>query len=305
MDAVDKELLDKVTDLNLEDKNAFNIRKDGKSIKRNITNDVSIESKSDGSGIDIYVKENTKQALIMIPVIITKSGLEDVVYNDFHIGKNANCVIMAGCAIKNGGKEKSSHQGIHRFFLEENANVKYIEKHYGSGSGTGHKVLDPVTELELKRGSMLDIDTVQIEGVDSTIRFTKGVVYDGATLTISEKIMTHGKQSAKTEFELDLKGENSSAHVVSRAVAAGKSKQLFISNITGNNKCYGHVECDAILKDEGVVQAVPEIVANHVDANLIHEATIGKIAGEQLVKLMSLGLSAEAAEAEIINGFLK
>ena len=305
MNNEDRELLNKVTDLDMDENNAFNIRKNGKSVERNITDDVRIESKEDGSGIDIYVKENTKRALIMIPVIITESGLEDVVYNDFHIGKNANCTIMAGCAINNPASKNAKHQGIHRFYLDEGSNVKYLEKHYGTGHGSGHKILDPITELELKKGSTMDIDTVQIEGVDSTIRVTNGVLYEDATLTISEKIMTHGKQGAKTEFEINLNGENASTHIVSRSVACGDSEQLFISHLNGNSKCYGHVECDGILKDSGKVIAKPEVSANHLDANLIHEATIGKIAGEQLIKLMSLGLSAEDAEAEIINGFLK
>lgn len=305
MVATDNKLLEKITELNFDKSNAFNIRKNGKSIERNITDDVSIINKEDGSGIDIYIKDNTKYALILIPVIITESGLEDVVYNDFHIGKNANTTIIAGCAIKNNSSKKSRHHGIHRFYLDDNAKVKYVEKHYGEGHGAGHKILDPVTELYLGKGSSLEMDTVQIEGVDSTIRTTKGILEDDCTLMISEKIMTSGIQNAKTEFEIDLNGKNSSAHVVSRAVATGESKQLFVSKVNGNNECYGHVECDGILKDRGTVQAVPEVNAMHIDAKLIHEATIGKIAGEQLIKLMSLGLSSNEAEKIIINGFLK
>ena len=305
MVVTDKNLLGKVTDLDLNTNNAYNIRKNGKSIERNITDDVKIVNKEDGSGIDIFVKDNTKYALILIPVIITESGLEDIVYNDFHIGKNANATIIAGCAIKNPSNKNSKHQGIHRFYLEENSNVKYVEKHYGEGHGKGHKILDPITELYLKKGSTLDIDTVQIEGVDSTIRITKGTLDSDSTLTISEKIMTSKNQHAKTEFDLDLTGKNSSAHVISRAVATESSNQIFLSRINGNNECYGHVECDAILKDNGKVQAVPEVNALHVDAKLIHEATIGKIAGDQLIKLMSLGMTSDEAEKIIIKGFLK
>ncbi len=305
MNAADKTLLEKITDLNLSDKNAYNIRKNGKAIKRNITKDVRIESKEDGSGIDIFVRKNAKNALIIIPVIINESGLSDVVYNDFHVEANASCIILAGCAINNDHNKESSHQGIHRFYLSENSDVKYYEKHYGTGTGEGHKVLDPITELYLKKGSNMHIETTQIEGVDSTIRYTKGKIEENATLTITEKIMTHKNQTAKTEFDLDLDGNNSSAHIVSRSVATGKSKQLFISRVNGNNNCYAHVECDAILKDCGVVTAIPEVTANHLDANLIHEATIGKIAGEQLIKLMTLGLSEQDAEQQIINGFLK
>lgn len=305
MVATDNQLLDKITELNFDSSNAYNVRKNGKSIERNITNDVSIVNKEDGRGIDIYVKDNTKHALILIPVIITESGLEDIVYNDFHIGKNANATIIAGCAIKNNSNKKSRHHGIHRFYLNDNSKIKYVEKHYGEGHGSGHKILDPVTELYLGSGSSLEMDTVQIEGVDSTVRITKGILEDNSTLMISEKIMTSGIQTAKTEFELDLNGNNSSAHVVSRSVATENSKQLFISKMNGNNECYGHVECDGILKDNGTVQAIPEVNAMHIDAKLIHEATIGKIAGEQLIKLMSLGLSSIEAEKVIINGFLK
>lgn len=305
MNATDQELIEKVSVLELDDKNAYNIRKDGKAIVRNITDDVSIVSKEDGSGIDIYVKENTKNALVFIPVIITKSGLHDKVYNDFHIGKNAKATIMAGCAIRNNKNLDSSHNGIHRFYLEENSKIKYIEKHYAEGHGKGHKTLDPITELYLGKNASLEMDTVQISGVDSSKRITKGCLDDGATLSISEKIMTENMQTATTDFVIDLNGTDSSTHVVSRSVAKDNSSQTFKSQVNGNNKCYGHVECDAIIQDNGHVHAIPEINAKNIDANLVHEATIGKIAGEQLIKLMSLGLSAEEAENQIINGFLK
>lgn len=305
MNATDQELIEKVSVLELDDKNAYNIRKDGKAIVRNITDDVSIVSKEDGSGIDIYVKENTKNALVFIPVIITKSGLHDKVYNDFHIGKNAKATIMAGCAIRNNKNLDSSHNGIHRFYLEENSKIKYIEKHYAEGHGKGHKTLDPITELYLGKNASLEMDTVQISGVDSSKRITKGALDDGATLSISEKIMTENMQTATTDFVIDLNGTDSSTHVVSRSVAKDNSSQTFKSQVNGNNKCYGHVECDAIIQDNGHVHAIPEINAKNIDANLVHEATIGKIAGEQLIKLMSLGLSAEEAENQIINGFLK
>lgn len=305
MNATDQELIEKVSVLELDNKNAYNIRKDGKAIVRNITDDVSIVSKEDGSGIDIYVKENTKNALVFIPVIITKSGLHDKVYNDFHIGKNAKATIMAGCAIRNNKNLDSSHNGIHRFYLEENSKIKYIEKHYAEGHGKGHKTLDPITELYLSKNASLEMDTVQISGVDSSKRITKGALNEGATLSISEKIMTENKQTATTDFVIDLNGTDSSTHVVSRSVAKDNSSQTFKSKVNGNNKCYGHVECDAIIQDNGHVHAIPEINAKNIDANLVHEATIGKIAGEQLIKLMSLGLSAEEAENQIINGFLK
>ena len=237
--------------------------------------------------------------------IITESGLKDVVYNDFYIGKNANVVIIAGCGIHNDHHEDSEHNGIHRFFLEEGAKVKYIEKHYGQGNGKGKRILNPVTELYLKAGSSLEMESVQIKGVDSTIRETKGEAGSDTNLVITEKIMTHGTQFAKTIFDVKLNGENSSVKVTSRSVATEKSMQEFISNISGNSKCFGHVECDAIIKDNAKVIAVPKIEANCQEANLIHEAAIGKIAGEQLNKLMTLGLSEKEAEAAIINGFLK
>ena len=304
MNSVDKELLEMIADTS-EYKGAYNIRKNGEGIERQITDNVNIVTKQDVSGIDIFVKENTKNEFVHIPVIITESGLKDIVYNDFYIGKNANVVIIAGCGIHNDHHEDSQHDGIHRFFLEEGAKVRYIEKHYGEGNGKGKRILNPVTEVYLKDGSMLEMDSVQIKGVDSTIRETKGQMESNTNLVITEKIMTHGTQFAKTSFDVNLNGENSSVKVTSRSVATEKSSQEFISSITGNDKCFGHVECDAIIKDNARVIAVPKIVANHQDANLIHEAAIGKIAGDQLNKLMTLGLSEKEAEAAIINGFLK
>ena len=304
MNNTDKELLEIISDTS-EYKGAFNIRKDGQAIERQITDNVNIVTKQDVSGIDIFVKEDTKNEFIHIPVIITESGLKDVVYNDFYIGKNANVVIIAGCGIHNDHHEDSEHNGIHRFFLEEGAKVKYIEKHYGQGNGKGKRILNPVTEIHLKDGSSLEMESVQIKGVDSTIRETKGEIDSNTNLVITEKIMTHGTQFAKTIFDVKLNGDNSSVKVTSRSVATEKSVQEFISNVSGNNKCFGHVECDAIIKDKSKVIAVPKIEANCQEANLIHEAAIGKIAGEQLNKLMTLGLSEKEAEAAIINGFLK
>lgn len=305
MDNVDKELLKEIADIDGLPDGAYNIRKNGKGIERSITPNINIVTKEDKSGIDIYVKENTKNEFVHIPVIITESGLTDVVYNDFYIGKNANVYIIAGCGIHNDHHENSQHDGIHRFFLEEGAHVKYVEKHYGEGAGEGKRILNPVTEVYLKDGSSLEMDSVQIKGVDSTIRVTKGKLENNTNFVVSEKIMTHGEQYAKTQFEVELNGENASTHVTSRSVATESSKQEFLSKVIGNNKCFGHVECDAIIKDNARVEAIPEIVANNVDANLIHEAAIGKIAGEQLTKLMTLGLNEKEAEEEIIKGFLR
>lgn len=305
MEAEDKELLQEIVGENPENADSYNIRKNGKKIERKVNPNINIISKEDNSGIDIYVKEDTLFGTVNIPVIITESGLKDVVYNDFHIGKNANIIIVAGCGITNNGHWDAQHDGIHRFYLEEGAKVKYIERHCGLGVGDGKKVLNPVTEIHMAKGSYMVMDTTQIKGVDDAIRTTKAELDSDATLVITEKILTSKNQQAKTEFVVNLKGENSSTHVTSRSVATDNSYQEFISNITGNTKCYAHVECDAIIKGEGQVKAVPEIFAKNVDANLIHEAAIGKIAGEQLMKLMSLGLSEKEAEEVIVNGFLK
>jgi len=306
MDKIDEEILKEVSAELGEIRNgAYNIRKNGEGVERKVTDNINIVTKEDKPGIDIIVKENTKFEFVHIPVIITESGLKDVVYNDFYIGKNANVVIMAGCGIHNDHHNDSEHNGIHRFFLEEGAKVKYIEKHYGEGNGVGKRILNPVTEVQLKNGATMEMETVQIKGVDSTIRETKARLEENTNLSIQEKIMTHGSQYAKTEFYVELNGENSSTHVTSRSVATDESKQEFISKVIGNTKCFGHVECDAIIKNQGKVIAVPEINANNVDANLIHEAAIGKIAGEQLIKLMTLGLTEKEAEDEIINGFLR
>lgn len=302
---VDKNLLNEISNIEDIKKGAFNIRKNGTGIERKITQNVDIVTKKDVSGIDIYVKENTKLEFIHIPVIITESGLTDVVYNDFFIGKNANVIIVAGCGIHNDNHKDSRHDGIHRFYLEEGAKVKYIEKHYGEGSGNGKNILNPVTEVYMKDGSSIEMQTTQIKGVDSTIRMTKGELENNANFVVTEKIMTHGDQFAKTTFDVKLNGENSSTHVTSRSVATDNSKQEFVSKIFGNSKCFAHSECDAIIKDFSIVTATPEITANNVEANLIHEAAIGKIAGDQLIKLMTLGLSEKEAEEEIINGFLK
>lgn len=305
MENIDKQLIEKISDGESNFEGAYNIRKNGKGIERKVTENINIVPKEDVSGINIYVKENSKHEIVHIPVIITESGLTDLVYNDFYIGKNSNVIIIAGCGIHNDHHKDSEHNGIHRFFLEEGARVRYIEKHYGEGDGTGKRILNPVTEVHLKSGASLEMETAQIKGVDSTVRTTKGDLEDNATLIITEKIMTHGSQTAKTLFDVNLNGEGSSAQVTSRSVATENSNQIFESKIYGNSSCFSHVECDAIIKDNAKVTSIPEITANDVNANLIHEAAIGKIAGEQLLKLMTLGLTEEEAEKQIINGFLK
>ena len=302
---IDKDLLNEISNFDEIKNGAYNIRKNGQGIERKTTPNIDIVTKTDKPGIDIYVKENTKFEYLHIPVILTQSGLSDKVYNDFYIGKNANVIIIAGCGIHNDHHKDSRHDGIHRFFLEEGAKVKYIEKHYGEGSGDGKRILNPITEVYLKKGSLMEMESSQIKGVDSTIRETKGELLEDTNFIVTEKIMTAGNQIAKTIFDVKLNGENSSTHVTSRSVATENSKQHFVSKIYGNSKCFAHSECDAIIKDNAIVTATPEITANNVDANLIHEAAIGKIANEQLIKLMTLGLSEKEAEKEIIKGFLK
>ena len=305
MNKEDKILLEEIVGEDPTKADSYNIRKNGKGVERKVNPYIDIIPKENNSGIDVYVKDDTLFGTINIPVIITESGLKDIVYNDFHIGKNANVIIIAGCGIHNDGHKDARHDGIHRFYLEEGSKVKYVERHCGEGVGDGKKILNPITEIHMKQGSYMVMDTTQIKGVDDTIRITKATLEKDTTLVITEKILTSQNQKAITKFEVELSGENSSTHVTSRSVATNDSYQEFISNITGNTKCYAHVECDAIIKENGKVKAVPEIYAKNIDANLIHEAAIGKIAGEQLIKLMSLGLTEKEAEDIIIKGFLK
>lgn len=305
MDAIQKSLLEAVAGLHEIPAGAYNIRANGELAGRSTTDNIDIVTKADKPGIDIYVKDGTRNESMHIPVLLSQSGLEEMVYNDFHIGKNCDVTIVAGCGIHNSGDSTSRHDGIHSFYVGENSRVRYVEKHYGQGDGNGENIMNPTTVVELGRNSYMEMDTVQIKGVDSTKRKTEAKLDDGATLIIKEKIMTHGKQTAETNFEVDMDGEDSSTDVISRSVARDESHQIFYSKINGNNKCAGHTECDAIIMDGASVSAIPEITANHIDASLIHEAAIGKIAGEQLIKLMTLGLTESEAEEQIISGFLK
>jgi Fe-S cluster assembly scaffold protein SufB len=305
MNSLLKTMLEQVSDLHDVPIGAYNIRNNGKSEGRNSTANIQIQSKTDKPGIDIIVKPGTKNESVHIPAIITEAGLHDLVYNDFYIGENADVVIIAGCGVHNCGDQTSMHEGIHRFFVGKNARIRYVEKHIGEGDGSGKRIINPQTHIEAEEDSYIEMETVQLKGVDSTKRVSTAKLAKGATLVISEKIMTHGNQLAETSFSVDLNGEGSSANLVSRSVAKDTSKQVFRSVINGNASCYGHSECDAIIMDEGVVAAIPEITANNVDATLIHEAAIGKIAGEQLTKLMTLGLTEKQAEEQIVNGFLK
>lgn len=305
MDEIQKNLLLQVADLHEIPAGAYNIRANGQAAGRRSTEHIEIVTKEDKPGIDIYIKPGTKKESVHIPVLMSQTGLKELVYNDFHIGEDCDVTIIAGCGIHNGGDLTSEHSGIHTFFVGKNAKVKYVEKHYGSGEGTGERIMNPETVIHLEDGSYMEMETTQIKGIDSTERVTKAELGNQAQLIIKEKLMTHGKQVAKTKFYVDLNGEDSSTNVISRSVARDESEQTFYSQINGNNKCAGHSECDAIIMDKAVVRAIPEITANHVEASLIHEAAIGKIAGEQLIKLMTLGLTEQQAEEQIVNGFLK
>ncbi|MBR7111607.1 MAG: SufD family Fe-S cluster assembly protein [Clostridia bacterium] len=305
LDSIKKNLLEQVADIHEIPTGAYSIRVNGKLFGKNDSENIAIVAKTDKQGIDIYVKPGTKNESLHIPVLLAQSGLKELVYNDFHIGEDSDITIVAGCGIHNGGKETSEHSGIHAFYLGKNARVRYIEKHYGEGDGNGKNVMNPTTVADLAEGAYMEMETAQIKGVDSTNRKTKATLADKATLIVREKIMTHGVQRAETHFEVDLNGVDCGTHVISRSVARDNSTQLFVSHVNGNNVCSGHTECDAIIMDGASVSAVPEIMANHPDASLIHEAAIGKIAGEQLIKLMTLGLTEKEAEEQIIGGFLK
>ena len=305
MDAIQKRILMEVAGLESTPHGAYNIRANGKSAARNVTANIDIVSKEDGSGIDIYIKPGTVNESIHIPVVLSESGLKEVVYNDFHIGENCDVVIVAGCGIHNCGDQDSEHDGIHRFFVGENAKVKYVEKHYGEGDGQGKRILNPVTEVTMEANSAMEMEMVQIKGVDNTDRVTRADLAAGASLVVRERLMTHGDQVAISSYFVNLNGEGASTDVVSRSVARDNSYQKFDSKITGNAACTGHTECDAIIMDQAKILAIPQLEANHIDSALIHEAAIGKIAGEQIIKLMTLGLTEAEAEEQIINGFLK
>ena len=305
IDDIQKRLLKEIADLDSLPVGAYNIRANGAAAGRHTTANIDIITKTDRPGIDIIIAPGTKNESVHIPVVVSQTGLKDLVYNDFYIGENADVVIIAGCGIHCAGAQETSHDGIHTFHVGKDARLRYVEKHYGEGEGRGKRVMNPTTIVHLAEGAAMEMETTQISGIDDTIRKTSGTLAAHATLTVREKIMTTGDQHAVTDFTIDLNGENCSADIVSRSVARDESKQEFYSHINGNNACAGHSECDAIIMDRACVIATPALIANHVDAALIHEAAIGKIAGEQLIKLMTLGLTAEEAEHEIVNGFLK
>ena len=301
----DKELLATIADLHSVPLGAYNIRKDGKLVSRSVSANINIVTKKDKPGINVFIKDGTVNESVHIPVIVSEAGLKDLVYNDFYVGKDCDVTIVAGCGIACGTSADEGHDGIHSFHIDKNSKVKYVEKHYASGSGSGKRILNPITNIYLDKNSYMKMDTVQISGVTESVRQTDAVLDDGAKLEINEKIMTDESEYAETIFNVDLNGKDSSTHVVSRAVAKNKSHQVFKSVINGNNKCFGHTECDAIIMDEANIVAKPELTAKSVDASLIHEAAIGKIAGDQIIKLQTLGLTEQEAEEEIIKGFLR
>lgn len=305
IDKIQLRLLEEVADLHEVPAGAFNIRANGQLAQRVNSANIEIVSKEDGTGIDIHIKPGTKKESVHIPVVLSQSGIKEMVYNDFYIGDDADVVIVAGCGIHNGGDQDSKHDGLHRFFVGKNAKVKYVEKHYGDGDGRGKRIMNPGTEVNMEENSYMEMEMVQIKGVDSTRRSTRADLAAGAKLIIRERLLTHGTQYAESGFVVNLNGADSSANVISRSVAKEDSQQLFIAEINGNAKCAGHSECDAIIMDNAKISAIPKITANDVDAALIHEAAIGKIAGEQIIKLMTLGLTEAEAEAQIVNGFLK
>ena len=304
-DEIQLRLLREVADLHDIPEGAYNIRANGESAGRRSTENIEIISKTDVSGLEIHIKPGTKKESVHIPVVMTQTGLKELVYNDFYIGEDAEVVIVAGCGIDNCGPKDSEHDGIHRFYVGKNAKVRYIEKHYGSGDGTGKRILNPGTEVYQEEGSSVEMEMVQIKGVDDTVRTTTAELAAGAKLVVRERLMTHGEQNAVSTYVINLNGEGSSADVVSRSVARDNSFQKFDAKIVGSAACSGHTECDSIIMDNGRILAVPGLEANSVDAALVHEAAIGKIAGDQIIKLMTLGLTEAEAEEQIINGFLR
>lgn len=305
LDEIQKRLLEEVADLHNVPEGAYNIRANSQMAGRNSTANIEIISKTDVSGINVNIKSGTKKESVHIPVVLSESGLKEIVYNDFNVGEDCDIVIIAGCGIHNCGDQDSQHDGVHRFFIGKNSKVKYVEKHYGAGDGKGKRILNPVTEVYMEEGSTMEMEMVQIKGVDSTIRTTVATLAENAKLIVRERLLTHQDQHAESIYNVKLNGKGSSADVVSRSVAQDNSYQKFDSKIIGNAECNGHTECDAIIMNNAKILAVPQLEANNIDASLIHEAAIGKIAGEQLIKLMTLGLTEQEAETQIINGFLK
>ena len=305
MDRTDWKLLKEIADLEQTPQGAYNIRRNGALDSRASTANIEITTKEDQPGIDIRIKPGTKHESVHIPVIISDTGYSELVYNDFFVGEDCDVDIVAGCGIHNTGCETAQHYGIHTFHVGKNAHVRYVERHYGEGEGTGKRIMNPQTVVYLEEGASIEMETTQIRGVDSTKRETKVVAGRGAEVVITEKLLTHGDQTAESDMEIILDGEDASGRVISRSVAQDGSQQVFYPKMTGNAKCFGHVQCDSIIMGTAKISSIPAIVANSVDAQLIHEAAIGRIAGDQILKLMTLGLTEEEAEEKILDGFLQ
>ncbi|MDD4565592.1 MAG: SufD family Fe-S cluster assembly protein [Eubacteriales bacterium] len=304
MNAIDKILLEKIADLHEVPHGAYNIRKNGQGIGRNTTANIDIITKQDKPGIDIIIKPGTKKESVHIPVILSQDGLTDVVYNTFEIGEGSDVLIVAGCGIHNAGSDDAQHDGIHEFFVRKGARMKYVEKHYGEGDGKGRNILNPKTIIEVEEDGVAELEMIQIKGVDNTVRDTDVILHKNARLIVSERLHTYLIQNAESNIHVKLMGENSSAQVISRSVAQDDSKQVFHMNLSGYNKCAGHIQCDSIIMDNAKVSAIPQITAYNSDAQLVHEAAIGKIASDQLIKLMTLGLTEKESEDIILQGFL-
>lgn len=304
MNNTDKRMLEAVADLHEIPQGAFSLRKNGESAERRSSANIIIEPKKDKPGIDIIVKAGTKNESVHIPVIITEAGVNDLVYNDFYIEEDADVLIVAGCGIHNSGDQSSEHDGIHRFHIGKNAHIKYVEKHYGEGDGKGERILNPTTEIFMDENSFCEMESVQIKGVDSTKRDTFAKLEAGARLVILEKLMTHGNQIAHSDMVIELNGEDASSQIISRSVAKDNSEQVFYPRAVGNAKCKAHVQCDSIIMGNAHIRSIPEIAANHCEANIVHEAAIGRINNDQLLKLQTLGKTEEEAEEIIINCFL-
>ena len=305
MNHTDAELLKQIADLDGVPQGAYNIRKDGGLDSRRSTDTIEISSKEDKPGIDIRIKAGTRGQDVHIPVLLTQSGLSDLVYNDFFIGEDCDVDIIAGCGIHNDGCDTTQHDGVHTFYVGRGSKVRYTEKHYGEGEGTGARIMNPHTIVYLEEGASIQLETVQIRGVDHTKRYTKVEVGADAEAVVTERLLTHGGQFAESKMDVILKGEGARTQVISRSVAQDSSVQVFYPQVEGNADCFGHVQCDSILMDEAKIKSIPAIDAQSVDAQLIHEAAIGRIAGDQILKLMTLGLTGEEAEQKILDGFLR
>ena len=304
LNSITEQILKEITDWNGIFDGAYSLREDGECVSFRNSDHIRIVKKNDKPGIDIYISANAKDETVYIPACVTKSDVDDLVYNDFHVQEGAFVTIVAGCGVHSDGEGEARHNGIHRFLLEKNSHIIYKEKHIGLGTGTGNRVIDPVTEVYLDDGAVLEMETLQLGGVDRTKRVTSGKLGANARLIIHESILTDGEESATTDFKVDMDGEDSSVDLISRSVARGNSTQSYTSVVNGNCRCTGHTECDAILAENGHVLASPALNAFDLEASLIHEAAIGKIAGEQIIKLETLGLTEEEAEERIIRGFL-